>query len=83
MFIKDGWEPDDDPWKEHESHARGTCAYINLGKKPHELTVVDVLGILEVEKNKKSVRMASDAYEEEVRANLKKFKQKLNKLAPK
>ena len=47
------------------------------------MTVVDVLGILEVEKNKKLVRMASDAYEEEVRANLKKFKQKLNKLAPK
>ena len=31
----DGWEPEDDPWKEHASHARGNCAYVNLGKKPH------------------------------------------------
>ena len=21
-FLKDGWEPEDDPWKEHKSHAR-------------------------------------------------------------
>ena len=21
-FLKDGWEPEDDPWKEHASHAR-------------------------------------------------------------
>ena len=74
----DGWEPEDDPWKEHESHARGSCAYINLGKKPHELTVTDVLGTLEPEKHKKIVRILSDTYEEEVRGNIKKFKQKLN-----
>ena len=46
----DGWEPDDDPWTEHASHARGKCPYINLGKKPHELTVMDVLGTLEPER---------------------------------
>ena len=46
----DGWEPDDDPWTEHASHARGECPYINLGKKPHELTVMDVLGTLEPER---------------------------------
>ena len=78
--MKDGWEPNDDPWKEHESHARGTCAYINLGKKPNELTVLDILGTLEPEKNKKLLRMAKDIEEEEVRANLKKFKLKINKL---
>ena len=31
----DGWEPEDDPWKEHASHTRGKCAYVNLGKQPH------------------------------------------------
>ena len=38
----DGWEPEDDPWAEHISHAKGNCAFINLGKKPCELTVADV-----------------------------------------
>ena len=38
----DGWEPDDDPWKEHASHAKGRCAFINLGKKSEELTVKDM-----------------------------------------
>jgi len=37
----DGWEPEDDPWKKHISHAKGTCAYVNLGKKPKDLTVND------------------------------------------
>ena len=43
----DGWEPEDDPWKEHVSHAKGNCSYVNLNKKPEELTVSDVLGTLE------------------------------------
>ena len=63
--------------------ARGTCAYINLGKKPNELSAVDVLGTLEVEKYKKMLRMANDKHETEVRANLKKIKLKINKLVPK
>ena len=62
--------------------ARGTCAYINLNKKPDELTAVDVLGILEPEKQKKMLRLVSDAHETEVRGNLKKIKQKINKLVP-
>ena len=65
------------------NHARGTCAYINLGKSPNELTVLDILGTLEPEKNKKLLRMTRNTHEEEVRANLKKIKQKINKLAPK
>ena len=56
---------------------------MNLGKKPNELTVVDILGTLEPEKNKKLLRMTKDTHEEEVRANLKKIKQKINKLAKK
>ena len=62
---------------------RGTCAYINLGKKPNQLSAVDVLGTLEVEKYKKMLRLANDKHETEVRANLKKIKLKINKLVPK
>ena len=29
-FLKDGWEPDDDPWKEHESHARSGLIIIHF-----------------------------------------------------
>merc|ERR1712098_895045 len=48
----DGWEPEDDPWEEHKSHTRGKCPYVNLGKRPHELSVHDVLGKLEPERAK-------------------------------
>lgn len=34
----DGWEPDDDPWREHRSHAAG-CAFAQLGKREDELLV--------------------------------------------
>ena len=55
----DGWDPEDDPWAEHVSHAKvwlafplkndasvvqGKCAFVNLGKKASELTVADVRG---------------------------------------
>ena len=65
------------------SDLRGTCAYINLGKKPNELTAADLLGTLEVEKYKKMLRLANDKHETEVRANLKKMKLEINKLVPK
>ena len=65
------------------SDLRGTCAYINLGKKPNEITAADVLGTLEVEKYKKMLRLANDEHEEEVRANLKEMKLKISKLVPK
>ena len=81
--MQDGWDPEDDPWKEHASHTRGKCAYINLGKKPAELTVADVLGTLEPEKNWAILRMALDSYREDAKKNLEKAKLKTKKLAPK
>ena len=33
-------------------HARGNCPFINLGKKPADLTVLDVFGTLEPERYK-------------------------------
>ena len=63
--------------------ARGTCAYINLEKKPNELTAVDVFGTLEVEKHKKMLSLQNEDHEDNVRANLKKTKLKINKLVSK
>ncbi|KAK7082122.1 Baculoviral IAP repeat-containing protein 5 [Halocaridina rubra] len=37
----DGWEEEDDPWEEHKSHA-SHCQYVQLNKKPCELTFEDV-----------------------------------------
>lgn len=34
----DGWEPEDDPWHEHKSHA-AKCAFVQLGKKENDLSV--------------------------------------------
>lgn len=36
----DGWEEDDDPWEEHKKHS-SYCQFIQLGKKPCELTYQD------------------------------------------
>ncbi|XP_064091937.1 baculoviral IAP repeat-containing protein 5.2-like [Macrobrachium nipponense] len=36
----DGWEEEDDPWEEHKKHAP-YCQFIQLNKKPCELTVQD------------------------------------------
>ncbi|XP_034049657.1 baculoviral IAP repeat-containing protein 5a [Thalassophryne amazonica] len=38
----EGWEPDDDPEKEHKSHSL-SCHFINLNKKVEELTVEEFL----------------------------------------
>ncbi|VVC41669.1 BIR repeat [Cinara cedri] len=49
-FIElDGWEPTDDPWKEHEKRAlllNPKCKYIEIGKKESELIVDDFLDIV-------------------------------------
>ncbi|XP_037546703.1 baculoviral IAP repeat-containing protein 5a [Nematolebias whitei] len=46
----EGWEPDDDPLKEHKSHS-SSCHFIALKKKVEELTVEELL-TLQKEKHK-------------------------------
>ena len=58
----DGWEPEDDPWKEHVSHAKGRCAFVKLGKKSEDLTVSDVLGMLEAEKYKMILTKGAESW---------------------
>ncbi|XP_065660166.1 baculoviral IAP repeat-containing protein 5.2 [Hydra vulgaris] len=50
----DGWEPEDDPWKEHKYHS-SKCAFIKLNKKECDWTMDDFLKI-EAERQKSRVR---------------------------
>ncbi|KYN00907.1 Baculoviral IAP repeat-containing protein 5, partial [Cyphomyrmex costatus] len=38
----DGWEPDDDPWSEHEKH-QSSCAFVKLNKQDEKEWTVDEL----------------------------------------
>jgi len=38
----DGWEPEDDPWSEHKSHAP-KCPLIKLNKKEEDWKVEDII----------------------------------------
>ncbi|XP_067634439.1 baculoviral IAP repeat-containing protein 5.2 [Eurosta solidaginis] len=40
----DGWEPTDDPWKEHAKHAP-QCNFVKYGRKETELTVQEFINI--------------------------------------
>ena len=79
----DGWEPEDDPWAEHESHARGNCAYINLGKRPHELTVNDVLGTLEPQRMSALLNKIQANWEEKFREAMDEKRREIDMSAPK
>ncbi|CAH0773386.1 unnamed protein product [Bemisia tabaci] len=42
----DGWEINDDPWKEHESH-QSSCLFIKKKKTENELTLEELLFMLQ------------------------------------
>jgi len=75
----DGWEPSDDPWAEHVAHAKGRCAYVNLGKRPEELTVKDVYS-LDPEKNGMLLRKLIQAECEQFRKEAEIARRDLEKL---
>jgi len=79
----DGWEPEDDPWKEHVSHAKGKCAFVKLGKKSEDLTVIDVLGLLEVEKYKMILTRSTEAWAEKFGVESDGVRRDIDSLAPK
>ncbi|XP_055587726.1 baculoviral IAP repeat-containing protein 5 [Uranotaenia lowii] len=45
--VLDGWEETDDPWEEHKKHAP-QCLFVKYGRPEGELTVEEMLNILEV-----------------------------------
>ncbi|XP_061841777.1 baculoviral IAP repeat-containing protein 5-like [Nerophis lumbriciformis] len=54
----EGWEPDDNPDKEHKSHS-STCHFIALKKRVEEMTVEELLKIHR-EKQKNIIRKQCD-----------------------
>ena len=78
----DGWEPEDDPWKEHAKHARGNCAYVNLGKKPAELTVEDVLS-LEADRARCLVEKMHEKWAKLFEEKMQETRREIDALAPK
>ena len=85
IFVQelDGWEPEDDPWTEHASHARGNCAYIKLGKKPHELTVMEVLSVLEPERVRCLMMKMHDNWAEKFNEKCEDKRREIDMCAPK
>jgi len=79
----DGWDPEDDPWAEHVSHAKGKCAFVNLGKKASELTVADVLGVLEPAKNRMVLTKVEEMWEAQFNEEATATRREIDNLAPK
>ena len=79
----DGWEPEDDPWKEHVSHAKGKCAFVKLGKKSEDLTVSDVLGLLEAEKYKMILTKGNESWVEKCETEGDEIRREIDSMAPK
>ena len=78
----DGWEPEDDPWTEHVSHSKGKCAYVRLGKKPEDMTVSDVLGLLEAEKYKMILTKSTEGWAEKFGVQKEETRREIDSLAP-
>jgi len=79
----DGWEPEDDPWEEHKSHTRGKCPYVNLGKRPHELSVQDVLGTLEPGRAKCLINKIFENWQTQFKGKVEEKKREVDACAPK
>ncbi|CAG4975843.1 unnamed protein product [Colias eurytheme] len=59
----DGWEPNDDPWAEHKSHA-AKCAFVQLGKKEDDLLLAEYLSIIKQYMSNEIKRLAEVAKEQ-------------------
>ncbi|KAG7335099.1 hypothetical protein KOW79_001695 [Hemibagrus wyckioides] len=62
----EGWEPEDDPLKEHKSHSP-TCNFILLKRTVEELTVEEILKLQKERQKfyiKKSCKQAIEKFEE-------------------
>lgn len=71
----DGWEPEDDPWKEHKRHSP-KCQFIKLNKKECDWTIEDMLK-LEVKRQENRAEKMISAKIEKFREEAKKVREKL------
>jgi len=63
----DGWEPSDDPWEEHKRSARGRCGYVNLNKKPEDISIQDFIKLIN-EKHEHLQRKIMESRDEQLQA---------------
>uniref|UniRef100_L7LZH2 Putative baculoviral iap repeat-containing protein 5 n=1 Tax=Rhipicephalus pulchellus TaxID=72859 RepID=L7LZH2_RHIPC len=73
----DGWEPSDDPAKEHSRSVN--CAFLRLGKKSEDMTVLDILG-LEKARAKNRASKFNELFVCETEEAMRKVKYELDKV---
>ncbi|XP_023943577.1 baculoviral IAP repeat-containing protein 5 [Bicyclus anynana] len=62
----DGWEPSDDPWAEHKSHA-AKCAFVQLGRREDELLLSEFLSVIKqymINERKRVAELAKEQIDE-------------------
>ncbi|XP_076309065.1 baculoviral IAP repeat containing deterin [Tachypleus tridentatus] len=74
----DGWEPEDDPWKEHCSHSK-KCLFVKLNKREVDLTVEDFLK-LECQRQINRIKKIVCEKCEEFKSEAEKCRQKIQDL---
>lgn len=73
----DGWDPSDDPSKEHSRSAN--CAFVRLGKKARDVTVIDCLNLEKARANNRAEKFIQ-LHETEVSEAMCKVKYELHKV---
>ncbi|XP_023221678.1 baculoviral IAP repeat-containing protein 5-like [Centruroides sculpturatus] len=74
----DGWEANDDPWKEHESHS-SNCLFVKIHQKEAELTIENFLK-LECERHINKLKKLAELRIKEFREQGEKAKEKLKEI---
>ncbi|XP_037562621.1 baculoviral IAP repeat-containing protein 5 [Dermacentor silvarum] len=73
----DGWEPNDDPFKEHSRSAN--CAFVRLGKKAEDITALDFLN-LEKARARNKAQKYIEVQKAELGEDMRKVKYELDKV---
>ena len=74
----EGWEPEDDPKKEHKKHAP-KCPFVKLNKKEEDLKIEDLIK-MEVERQKAIIEKAYNMQIDKFRAEADKTRDNLEEL---
>ena len=76
----DGWEPEDDPWEEHKRRKGQLCAFIEMGKKPQELSTEDMFN-LEIHRGLKLLKTLGEKQESEMVYERDNARMKIDQIA--
>ncbi|XP_031575287.1 baculoviral IAP repeat-containing protein 5-like [Actinia tenebrosa] len=76
----EGWEPEDDPWKEHKSHSP-KCEFLALNKREEDMTVEEFLD-LETKGQNNRVKKIAELKIREFEETAEHVKEEMKKLVP-